>query len=306
MEGNTASTYAAENAQSHFLSLFSAVPVRVYYMPSLEVDKIWIPPELFGELSAKNGSPVYQCEENDLVQMRPTITSSKSPSPSLYTFKVTKNTSDQVKSDVRATSVFINPLCDPIFHEKSDSDEANQSSSAEGNWQKEAVIYLPQSETGRLSPQSEQVAKFTFPDGSWYYGQVQSGKIYHGLGAYHNASDQSIYVGGFAGGEKDGRGRFLWYAGRNAGGKYEGEYKKGKRDGTGTETYPDGRVYLGEFKAGKKHGKGIVSECDGLNFRVEFDMGQRISSRLCDENIVTLEVRDNAVFISAENGGKNK
>ena len=35
------------------------------------------------------------------------------------------------------------------------------------------------------------------------------------------------------------------------GGKYEGEYKDGKRNGQGTYTYSDGEKYVGKWKNGK-------------------------------------------------------
>ena len=35
-------------------------------------------------------------------------------------------------------------------------------------------------------------------------------------------------------------------------GKYTGEIKNGKPNGTGSITFPDGREYLGEFKDGKE------------------------------------------------------
>ena len=36
------------------------------------------------------------------------------------------------------------------------------------------------------------------------------------------------------------------------GGKYEGEYKDGKRHGQGKLTYPDGSNYVGEWKDGER------------------------------------------------------
>ena len=39
-------------------------------------------------------------------------------------------------------------------------------------------------------------------------------------------------------------------------GKYIGEIKNGKPNGTGSITFSDGRKYEGEFKDGKKDGQG--------------------------------------------------
>ena len=50
-------------------------------------------------------------------------------------------------------------------------------------------------------------------------------------------------------------------------GKYEGEFKQGKRDGKGAHYYPDGRRYVGEFKQGKRDGKGIEHYADNSMYQ---------------------------------------
>ena len=55
---------------------------------------------------------------------------------------------------------------------------------------------------------------------------------------------------------------------------YEGQWKAGKPEGHGKETYPDGSIYTGQFKGDKRHGLGIYAFpddsvyagnwCDGL------------------------------------------
>jgi hypothetical protein len=39
---------------------------------------------------------------------------------------------------------------------------------------------------------------------------------------------------------------------------YDGEFKNGKPDGTGTMKYSD-YTYVGEFKNGVEHGKGVIT-----------------------------------------------
>jgi hypothetical protein len=39
-------------------------------------------------------------------------------------------------------------------------------------------------------------------------------------------------------------------------GKYEGEYKDGKKSGLGRATYYDGSMYMGEWKDDKRNGVG--------------------------------------------------
>jgi len=44
---------------------------------------------------------------------------------------------------------------------------------------------------------------------------------------------------------------------------YEGGFKKGQKEGLGTETYNDGTQYIGNFHEGKWSGEGIVTYKDG-------------------------------------------
>jgi hypothetical protein len=46
-------------------------------------------------------------------------------------------------------------------------------------------------------------------------------------------------------------------------GKYEGEWKHGKKDGRGVFTWPDGTKYDGEFKDHGMHGYGVLTLTDG-------------------------------------------
>jgi hypothetical protein len=58
------------------------------------------------------------------------------------------------------------------------------------------------------------------------------------------------------------------------GGKYEGEFKDGKRHGQGTGTYLNGEKYVGEFKEGKRHGQGTYTYSDGSKYEGEFKDGE--------------------------------
>ena len=57
-------------------------------------------------------------------------------------------------------------------------------------------------------------------------------------------------------------------------GKYIGEIKNGKPNGTGTITSPDGKKYVGEFKDGKEHGKGTYTYPDGVKYEGEWKDGK--------------------------------
>ncbi len=56
---------------------------------------------------------------------------------------------------------------------------------------------------------------------------------------------------------------------------YEGEFKNGKMDGTGTIDYGEGEKYIGEFSKGKENGKGKLYHKDGTEEEVQFTDGVR-------------------------------
>jgi len=56
--------------------------------------------------------------------------------------------------------------------------------------------------------------------------------------------------------------------------KYVGEYKNGKRNGQGTQTWLDGRKYVGEYKDGKTW-NGTGYDKNG-NIQVKFVNGEYI------------------------------
>ena len=59
------------------------------------------------------------------------------------------------------------------------------------------------------------------------------------------------------------------------GGKYEGEFKDGKRHGQGKLTYPDGRKFVGEWKDGEPIGQGTFTWSNGDKYVGEFKDGKK-------------------------------
>jgi hypothetical protein len=57
---------------------------------------------------------------------------------------------------------------------------------------------------------------------------------------------------------------------------YEGEFKNGKMDGTGTINYGEGEKYVGAFSNGKENGKGKLHHKDGTEEEVQFLDGVRV------------------------------
>ncbi|MDP7096835.1 MAG: MORN motif precursor, partial [Candidatus Poseidoniia archaeon] len=58
------------------------------------------------------------------------------------------------------------------------------------------------------------------------------------------------------------------------GGKYEGEFKDGKKNGQGTRTWSDGSKYVGKFKDGLPNGKGKNTYTDGGWYEGSWKEGQ--------------------------------
>jgi len=56
------------------------------------------------------------------------------------------------------------------------------------------------------------------------------------------------------------------------GDKYDGEWEKGKKHGTGTYTYSDEDYYEGEWVNDAAHGKGF-SMIDGVVYEGDFSLG---------------------------------
>jgi hypothetical protein len=78
--------------------------------------------------------------------------------------------------------------------------------------------------------------------------------------------DGGKYVGEFKDGKRNGTGTYTFPDGE----KYVGEFKDDKYNGTGTSTFPSGQKYVGEFKDGKKNGTGTLTFPDGEKYVGEF------------------------------------
>lgn len=60
-----------------------------------------------------------------------------------------------------------------------------------------------------------------------------------------------------------------------AGGKYEGEWQYGQKDGVGRRDWPDGSRYEGEWSNNQPHGKGIKTYKGGAQYTGDFRQGLR-------------------------------
>ena len=99
------------------------------------------------------------------------------------------------------------------------------------------------------------------------FGQTEeTGIVFHrevngkyGWNENGNEEKDGKYVGEIEKGKPNGQGI---YTSPN-GNKYEGEWKNGKINGQGTYTYSKGKKYVGEWKDEKRHGQGIYTYTKG-------------------------------------------
>lgn len=78
-------------------------------------------------------------------------------------------------------------------------------------------------------------------------------------------------------GERDTENRFHGWGAYTylAGGKYEGEWQYGQKDGVGRRDWPDGSRYEGEWHNNLPHGKGIKTFKGGAQYTGDFRQGKR-------------------------------
>ena len=124
-----------------------------------------------------------------------------------------------------------------------------------------------------------------FKDGDRYIGEWKDGKQ-HGPGELQSASG-NVYKGSFHEGLRQGHGKQVfgvggsmfegeWRAGDPHGtgsmvhmlkgefsGRYVGDYRRGKREGSGTWQFANGDVYRGQWSGGRIDGVGIYQAHDG-------------------------------------------
>ncbi len=104
-----------------------------------------------------------------------------------------------------------------------------------------------------------------------YEGTFRDG-AFHGRGRWRKADGSRSYEGEFESGEFHGAGKLERRAdGDDAGAwvSYVGEWRRGKRHGTGTCVCADGSTYSGEWRDGEAHGEGVRTR-DGAVYRGQF------------------------------------
>ncbi|CAB9515423.1 MORN repeat protein [Seminavis robusta] len=122
-------------------------------------------------------------------------------------------------------------------------------------------------ENNNSTERGSEMATIQDDDGLDYIGVVETGTSSVGYGRFeHTYEDEdddedlrgnvSIYIGNFAGGKFDGKGKLKHARGT----VYEGDFKKGAPHGKGKCVWPDGWFYEGDWRNDKRHGRGKLVE----------------------------------------------
>ena len=110
----------------------------------------------------------------------------------------------------------------------------------------------------------------------------QSVKWHNCFGSFYY-ENLDVYVGEFKDGKRNGQGTETYPSGQ----KYVGEFKDGKKNGQGTHTWPNGQKYVGEYKDNKYHGQGIISLSDGRKLDGYFK-DDRYIPHICKELTISI------------------
>jgi len=131
----------------------------------------------------------------------------------------------------------------------------------------------------------EEITTLRYGDGSVYQGQASKFGVFEGHGTYEAGKDGDTYSGQFKNGRFDGDGH-IWYSDNSV---FDGEFRDGMKNGTGTMRFNDGSTYIGSLKMGLFEGYGEFACCSGDLFKGHFVGGKK-------EGAGKMIFRDGAVF----------
>ncbi|SOS81440.1 conserved Plasmodium protein, unknown function [Plasmodium sp. gorilla clade G1] len=115
--------------------------------------------------------------------------------------------------------------------------------------------------------------EFFFANGDHAYGSIKDGTL-DNYGRYE-FSNGDIYVGNFKNGLFHGKGYYKWNYGEDYK-VYEGNYFKGKRNGTGQIIHSDGRIFFGAFKDDNMDGEILEISPQGIQTKLLYENGKYI------------------------------
>lgn len=123
-------------------------------------------------------------------------------------------------------------------------------------------------------------------NGYKYKGDFVNG-VMEGQGSL-NGVNSSNYNGSFKSGVYDGKGTFTWFdpaikkEDKKKAEKYDGEYKRGKKEGVGKYYFSNGDIYEGEWKDNKPHGQGVF-ETEKARYKSLWRNGQVVEDPIIEK-----------------------
>lgn len=120
----------------------------------------------------------------------------------------------------------------------------------------------PHQSTAEYSPSSS----YSYHCESAYLGELGVGNTRQGFGKC-NYFNKDTYQGFWNEDKPHGLGIYRW----KNGGRYEGNFVKGKMQGKGKRIFASGAVYIGDFDNSKKHGTGKISFKNGDSYEGEWN-----------------------------------
>ena len=88
-------------------------------------------------------------------------------------------------------------------------------------------------------------------------------------------NERVTWSGACQNGFAQGEGVEQWFQNGQPSIRYEGEFRHGKHNGHGVQTFADGSRYEGEFRDGTRNGYGIATFADGSRYQGEYKDGAR-------------------------------
>ena len=113
-------------------------------------------------------------------------------------------------------------------------------------------------------------------NGDYYEGDIKKGNL-EGNGIFYSYERKSTYKGEFIDNCFEGKGEQIfenYENGKNIKIKYEGEFKRGKRNGNGKLIYDNGNIYEGAFIDDNFEGEGIFKWKDGREYNGQWKENQ--------------------------------
>ncbi len=130
-----------------------------------------------------------------------------------------------------------------------------------------------EAETEAEAEAEAQIETWTDSAGHQYQG-VRVNGVLDGFGiCTYGETENGLkeYIGDWKNGKRDGTGTLTWLNGEY----YEGDWKDDHRHGTGSQYYNDGATYIGEWENGIRQGAGIYTWSDGDTYEGEWEDGEQ-------------------------------